>query len=107
MKQDHYDWAAILKSPNFVKLQRKKKEFLFGLWLLGSLPYLLLIAFAAYAPGVMKVRVTGRINVGYLFCMCQFFTMIVISLYYNYRTNRHFDPLTRDLVEEIHMGEAR
>ena len=107
MKEEHYDWPAILKSPNFIKLQRKKNGVLFGLWLFGSSPYLLLIVCAAYAPEILNVRLFGRINVGYLFCMSQFFTMIVISLYYNYRTNKHFDPLTRDLVEEIQMGEAR
>ena len=46
-------------------------------------------------------------NIGYLFCMFQFFTMIVISIYYNYRTNRDFDPLTKALLEEIHQGEAQ
>ena len=40
------------------------------------------------------------------FCMFQFFTMIVISIYYNYKTNRVFDALIRELLDEIHGGET-
>ena len=107
MRKTTYDWHAISQNPQFITLQQKKTAFLISLWGLGALPYLLLIIAAAYAPGILKTRVFGRMNIGYLFCMFQFFTMIVISIYYNYRTNRDFDPLTKALLEEIHQGEAQ
>lgn len=107
MNEQSYDWQEILKSKGFIRLQRKKTNFLVSLWLLGSLPYLLLICGAAYAPGLFSVKLLGRANVGYLFCMLQFFTMIFISVYYHYKTGKDFDPLTRELVEEIHNGGGR
>jgi uncharacterized membrane protein (DUF485 family) len=106
MKERKYDWSAISKTPTFIELQRKKSVFLFSLWVFGAFPYLLLILAAAYAPGLLRERVLGRMNIGYLFCMFQFFSMIGISLYYNHRTSRDFDPITRDFVEEIHSREA-
>jgi uncharacterized membrane protein (DUF485 family) len=107
MKEEEYNWAAILENKTFIKLQRKKTNFLVLLWLIGSLPYLLLICGAAYTPELFKVKLLGRANFGYLFCMLQFFTMIIISIYYNWKTGRDFDPLTRKLVEEIDNGRIK
>lgn len=106
MNEREYDWSAISKTPTFIKLRRKKNFFLFSLWLIGSLPYLLLILAAAYAPGLLRERVVGRMNIGYLFCMLQFFSMIGISIYYHYRTSRDFDPITSEFVAKVHSGEA-
>lgn len=106
MKQK-YDWAAIAKNTKFIKLQKKKSSFLFSLWLLGSLPYLLLIVGAGYAPDIFKARVLGRMNIGYLLCIFQFFWMILIANYYAHRTNKDFDPLTKEFLEEIRQGGAQ
>jgi uncharacterized membrane protein (DUF485 family) len=106
MKQQQYDWAAISTNKTFVKLHRKKIAFLLSLWVLGALPYLLLTICAGYAPELFKIRVLGRMNIGYLACMFQFFMIIAIGIYYTYRTNKDFDPLTKELLEEIHGGKA-
>ena len=106
MKAQAYNWSAIAKNPKFLSLQRKKTAFLLSLWVLGSIPYLLLTMGAGYAPDVFKARVFGRMNVGYLSCIFQFFWMIAIANYYAYRTNKHFDPLTREFINEIRNGGA-
>ncbi len=106
MKEQEYEWLAISKTPTFIRLQRKKSIFLFSLWVIGALPYLLLILAAAYAPELLRERVLGRMNIGYLFCMFQFFSMIGISIYYNHRTSRDFDPIIKDFLEKIHSREA-
>ena len=107
MKSQQYNWAAIAKNAKFLKLQRKKSNFLFSLWALGSLPYLLLIIGAGYAPDIFKARVLGRMNIGYLSCMFQFFWMIAIANYYAHHTNKVFDPLTKEFLDEIQQGGAR
>ena len=106
MKAQQYDWSKIAKDAKFLKLRRKKTAFLFSLWAFGSIPYLLLIIGAGYAPEIFKTRVFGRMNVGYLFCIFQFFWMIAIANYYAYRSNRHFDPLTQEFLQEIRNGGA-
>ena len=107
MKERQYDWAAILNNSNFVKLQQKKSTFLVSLWVLGAVPYLLFTVGAGYAPEIFKIRVIGRMNIGYLFCISQFFLTIAIAIYYTYRTGKDFDPLTKTLLDEIQKGEAR
>ncbi len=106
MQEQQYDWSAILKNSNFVRLQRKKSTFLLSLWVLGAVPYLLFTVAAGYDPALFKMRVIGRMNIGYLFCISQFFMTIAIAIYYTYRTGKDFDPLTRTLLEDIQRGDA-
>jgi uncharacterized membrane protein (DUF485 family) len=107
MKVEQYDWTTILNSTTFMKLQRKKTAFLFSLWVFGCLPYLLFTIGAGYVPELFRIRVIGRVNIGYLFCVCEFFMTIAIAMYYTFRTSKDFDPLTRELLDEIEKGEAR
>jgi uncharacterized membrane protein (DUF485 family) len=106
LKEQQYDWSAILNNSNFVSLQRKKSVFLLSLWVIGAVPYLLFTVGAGYAPEIFKIRVIGRMNIGYLFCISQFFMTIAIGIYYTYRTGKDFDPLTQTLLDEIREGEA-
>ncbi len=106
MKEQDYDWAAIVKSPAFIKLQRKKSLFLLSLWIFGATPYFLLTIGAGYMPELFSIKIFGRMNIGYLFCISQFFMTIAIGIYYTYRTSKDFDPMTRNLLDELHRGEA-
>ena len=104
MKSAVYNWDSIAKYPSFIKLHKKKTAFLLGLWFIGSVSYFMLILGAAYAPGLFKVKIIGRMNLGYLVCISQFFIMIAIAIYYTHRANTYFDPLTRQVLDEIHSG---
>lgn len=106
MNEQQHDWKAILNSPKFIELHRKKTAFLITLWVVGALPYLLLIIGVGYAPEIFKTRILGRMNIGYLLCLFQFFMIIAIGLYYNYRTGKDFDPLTKEFLNEIQKGGA-
>jgi uncharacterized membrane protein (DUF485 family) len=105
-EQQQYDWGAILKNADFMHLQRKKSSFLFGLWTVGVIPYFLLIISAGYFPELLRIKVLGRMNIGYLFCLSQFFLTIALGVYYIRRTGRDFDPLTKKLIENIQEGGA-
>lgn len=104
MTEKIFDWSKIAKNPKFIKLHREKTAFLIGLWMLGAVSYLLLTMGAAYAPVLFKTRIIGRMNVGYVFCMFQFVLMIAILAYYTIRANNYFDPLKKDLINDIERG---
>lgn len=94
-------WAKLAKMPKFVELHSKKKAFLLTLWCLGSICFFLLPICAGYFPDVMKVKIFGRLNFGYFFCLFEFAMIWAIALYYTYKTNTYFDPLTKEVVAEI------
>jgi len=64
----------------------------------------MLIIGAAYVPEIFKLKVIGRMNLAYVVCVIQFLVMIAIAIYYTYRANTYFDPLTKELLDEIHGG---
>jgi len=95
------DWAALAKLPKFAELHKKKKRFLLTLWCLGSVCFYLLPICAGYFPELMRVKLWGRLNFGYFFCLFEFAMIWAIALFYTYKTNSYFDPLTREAVAEI------
>ena len=101
MAEKTYDWAKIAKDPRFIELHHTKKKFLFGWWIFSSVFYFLLPIGAAYAPGLFKMQVLGRINFGYLFALSQFFVSWGLAHYYAHVANKDFDRLTRDLVKDL------
>lgn len=107
MSEHNYNWKNISENPKFIHLHRKKSRFLLLLWIFGAIPYFLLTLGAAYAPGMFAIRIFGRMNLGYLFCVVQFFVTVLIGAYYMYRSNKDFDPLTRELLLELEPGENK
>ncbi len=95
------DWAVLAKSPKFVELHSKKKAFLFTWWLIGSTAFFALPICAGYFPEVMKIKIVGRLNVGYFFSLFEFFFFWAIAVYYSHRSNTFFDPLTKEVLAEI------
>jgi uncharacterized membrane protein (DUF485 family) len=104
VKEEQKDWAAVAKMPKFVELHRKKKAFLLTLWCLGSIMFYLLPICAGYAPEFMKVKLVGRLNVGYFFCLLEFAMTWAIALIYTHKSNTYFDPLTKEVLAEITQG---
>jgi len=102
--KEQKDWAAVAKMPKFVELHRKKKAFLLTLWCLGSIMFYLLPICAGYAPAFMKVKILGRLNVGYFFCLLEFAMTWAIALIYTHKSNTYFDPLTKEVLAEINQG---
>ncbi|SJZ88547.1 Uncharacterized membrane protein, DUF485 family [Trichlorobacter thiogenes] len=102
MAEQTYNWSAIAKNPKFIELHHKKTAFLFGWWIFSSIYYFLLPIGAAYAPGLFKIQILGRINFGYIFALSQFFVSWGLAMYYAHVANKDFDRLTRELVNELH-----
>ncbi len=104
MKQQQKDWTAIARMPKFIELHSKKKSFLLTLWCLGSIIFFLLPVCAGYAPGLMKIRIVGRLNFFYFFCLLEFAMIWGIAVYYTHKSNTYFDPLTKEVLAEINKG---
>jgi uncharacterized membrane protein (DUF485 family) len=101
MEENNKDWAALAKMPKFVELHSKKRAFLITLWFLGSVMFYLLPICAGYAPELMKIKIFGRLNVCYFFCMLEFVMIWGIAAYYTHKSNTYFDPLTEEVLAEI------
>jgi uncharacterized membrane protein (DUF485 family) len=101
MAEKTYNWSAIAQNPKFIELHHKKTAFLFGWWIFSTIYYFLLPIGAAYAPGLFKIQILERINLGYPFALSQFFVSWGIAIYYSKVANRDFDRLTRELVSEL------
>ena len=99
------DWTAITKSPKFMELHRKKTRFLIGLWLVGACSYFLVLVGAMFAPALFNMKIIGRLNFGYLFCLFQFVLVWAIALIYTGKSNKVFDPLKEEVLDLIHKGE--
>lgn len=104
MSQGTKDWAALAKTPKFVELHSKKKAFLLTLWIAGSVMFYLLPICAGYAPQLMKVKIFGRLNFCYFFCLFEFAMTWAIALYYTHKSNTYFDPLTKEVLAEMAEG---
>lgn len=99
------DWAELAKLPKFIELHSRKKSFLLTLWCLGSIMFYLLPVCAGYAPEFMKVKLLGRLNVTYFFCLFEFAMTWAIAIYYTYKSNTYFDQLTKEVLADINGGE--
>lgn len=97
----NYNWDSIAASPKFRELHRRKTNFLFGWWAFATVFYLLLLLGVGYAPGLLKIKVIGNINVCYLFGLLQFVSSWGIAIYYAHVANKDFDRMTAELLSEI------
>lgn len=101
MNDHKLNWAKMAALPSFCELHSRKKVFLLTWWCIGSLGFYALPVSAGYFPEFMGIKLIGRLNVGYFFCLAEFAMIWVIALYYTRKTNRYFDPLTKQVVAEI------
>ncbi|MDY0300823.1 MAG: DUF485 domain-containing protein [Trichlorobacter sp.] len=101
MSEKTINWSAIAKDPRFIELHHKKTAFLFGWWIFSSCYYFLLPIGAAYATGLFKIQVMGRVNIGYIFAFSQYLISWALALYYAHVANKDFDRLTKELVNDL------
>jgi uncharacterized membrane protein (DUF485 family) len=64
--------------------------------------YFLLPVSTAYFQDILKVKVSGAINVGLLFALSQFIVAWAIAIIYAKRANAEFDARASELVKDAH-----
>jgi uncharacterized membrane protein (DUF485 family) len=92
------DYHAIQQSPEFVRLRRRLRLFVFPMSVLFFCWYVTFAVLSAYAHRFMSRKVAGDINMGTLLGLMQFASTIAIVLAYQRFARRKFDPQ----VDRIH-----
>jgi uncharacterized membrane protein (DUF485 family) len=86
------DFAAIQRSPEFVRLRNRILRFIFPMTALFLGWYLCYVLLAAYARSFMSFRLFGEINVGLVLGLLQFVSTAVITVLYARFARREVDP---------------
>jgi uncharacterized membrane protein (DUF485 family) len=66
--------------------------------------YFLYVIVAAFAPGFMRVKVIGEVNVGLCFGALQFVSTFAITMLYARWARRNVDPMVDKLVHRAQRG---
>ena len=103
---DGPDFHAIRQSPEFQRLRRRVKWFVFPMTAFFLLWYVGYVLLAAYAPEFMAQRLVGEVNVGLVMGVGQFATTLVITALYGRFARKHVDPEIQELRREA-AGDQR
>ena len=102
---DEVDYGAVQASPEFQRLRRTHRSFVFpvlGACLAWYLAYVLL---ASYAHDFMSTKVVGSVNVAMILGIAQVVTTFAVTTWYVSYANRRLDPQAERIREEIEAGE--
>ena len=98
---DPRTWTEVQSSAEFVALRRRLRNFVFPMTGLFLVWYLLYVLLADYAHGFMSIKLAGNITVGLVLGLLQFVSTFVITALYVRFANRHLDPVTKRIRDEI------
>lgn len=95
-------WLAVQRSADFQGLRRRFRRFIFPMTVLFLAWYLGYVGLAAYAPEFMSSRVAdSNITVGLLIGLGQFVSTFLITMVYAWFANRHLDPVSSRIRDEV------
>src|SRR5438067_3885631 len=98
------EWARAHNSPEFQRLRRQLRGFVFPMTALFLAWYLLYVLLADYAKSFMSTKLFGNINVALVLGLLQFAsTFIITTLYVRYAT-KHLDPAAERIRDDIEGG---
>lgn len=100
------DYIAVEESPQFQKLKRTQRSFIFPLSIAFLLWYFAYVLLSSFAPEFMAQRVWGDVTLGLLLGLGQFVTTFVITMSYVSFANRKLDPQSRAIREALEKQEA-
>lgn len=97
------EWDAIERDPDFRALVAAKRRFILPATVFFIVYYFALPVLVGYFPGLMSVRVVGKINLAYLFALSQFFMAWTVMYLYIVKA-RDFDARAARIVEKVRGG---
>ncbi|MCM6774290.1 DUF485 domain-containing protein [Nocardia sp. CDC159] len=95
------EWAEVYDSPEFQRLRRRFRLFVFPMTVLFLAWYALYVLLADYAHDFMSAKVVGSINVGLIFGLLQFVSTFAITALYARYAGRELDPIADELRERM------
>ncbi|MGW0230749.1 DUF485 domain-containing protein [Actinopolymorpha singaporensis] len=104
---DHSAYAEIAHSEEFRRLRGRHRGFAFP-WTVAFLAwYLLYVACANWAPGLMSTKVAGNVNVALVWGLLQFLSTFVIAFLYSRHARRHLDPVAGELNDRFESTRSQ
>lgn len=100
------DFIAVQQSPQFQKLKKTHRSFVFPVAVLFFVWYLVYVLLGAYAHDFMATKVFGAVNLGLILGLLQFVTTFVITMAYVSFANRKLDPEATAIREDLEAQEA-
>ena len=91
------EWSAIERDPEFRALVAAKRRFILPATVFFIVYYFALPVLVGYFPGLMSVRVVGKLNLAYLFALSQFFMAWIIAFFY-VRVAAKWDKLAASVI---------
>ena len=97
-------YLAVQSSPEFVRLRKTLRGFVFPMTVAFILWYALYVVLSAYARDFMGTKVVGNINVALVFGLLQFVTTFLIAWLYARFASRKLDPVAEEV--RVSMGQG-
>jgi uncharacterized membrane protein (DUF485 family) len=98
------DYHAVQQSPEFQQLRRTHRSFVFPVLAACLVWYFAYVLLAVYAVDFMSTRVFGSINVAMLLGLAQVVTTFAVTMWYVSWANKHLDPKSEQIRDEIESG---
>ncbi|RKT11214.1 uncharacterized membrane protein (DUF485 family) [Streptomyces sp. 1114.5] len=86
-------------SEEFRTLRRSFRSFAFPVTIGFVLWYLLYVLLSCYAPGLMRTKVVGHVNLALVLGLLQFATTFAIAAWYARYADRRIDPAATAIRE--------
>jgi uncharacterized membrane protein (DUF485 family) len=100
-------YAEVQRSPEFGKLRKLLRGFVFPMTAAFFLWYALYVVLSAYARDFMSIKVAGHINIALIFGLLQFVTTFLIAWLYARFAGKNLDPLAEELKARTENGGSR
>ena len=100
-------YELVYVSREFRTLRRRLGSFVVPATALFLGWYFLYVLTAAFAPGFMRIRVLGDMNVGLCFGALQFVSAFAITIAYRRWARRNVDPMSHRIRHRLEAGRKQ
>ena len=97
-------WEGLEETTEFRQLVSARWRFVLPATIFFLVYYFLLPLGNGLAPGLMKTKVIGNVNIAYLFALSQFFMAWILAWLYIRRANNLFDRLAGAVRRRASLG---
>jgi uncharacterized membrane protein (DUF485 family) len=97
-------YEAIYASRDFWTIRRRSTSFIVPACVTFLAWYFLFVIVAVFAPGFMRIRMFGEVNVGLCFGVLQFTSTFTIAVWYRYWAQHRLDPPSERLRRRLEGG---
>ena len=103
---DTVNWEEVQDSPAFTHLRHALRSFIFPVTVAFLVWYFAFVLLSSFAPDFMAQKVWGLVTLGLLLGLGQFVTTFAITMWYVSYANRHLDPLSAQIRDDLEGQEA-